>query len=135
MRVFNLDKKKYYKNMFLCAGLWNFVVGLIFLLASIIMLPTLVASYDLEVPPSSFFIHGFLVLVIVLGIGFFIVSKDISKNHGIVQMSVVEKFLIFIVFLIYFLMGDFNFLMFIPAIVDLILGILFLEFVINIKKL
>ena len=92
-----MDKKQYYKYMFLCAGLWNSVVGLIFLLVSIIMLPTLAASYDMEIPPSSFFIHGFLVLVIIIGIGFFIVSRDISKNHGIAQMSVIEKFLIFIV--------------------------------------
>ena len=130
-----MEKNKYYKNMFLIAALWNWMIGIIFFLLTIFMLPTLAAQYDLEIPPSLIFIHGFLGVVFVIGIGFFLVSRDITKNHGIVQMCVVEKFLVFILFLAYFFIGAYNFLLVIPTIIDLLFGILFLEFLKNFKKL
>ncbi len=135
MRVFNLDKKKYYKYMFLSAALWNFIVGGINLLLTIFMLPATAALLELEIPPTLFFIQGVLLFVIIIGIGLFIVSLDISKNHGIAQMIIFEKFLMFILGLVYFLIGEINYVLLLIVIVDLLYGILFLEFVLNVKKL
>ena len=81
------------------------------------------------------FIYGFLALVFAIGIGLYTVSVDISKNHGVAIMCAVEKYLVFLVFLIFFLKGDYNVGLFLPVVVDLIYGILFTEFLINYKKL
>lgn len=129
-----MDRNKYYKYMFLSGAIWNWAVGILFTLLSIFLLPTLASLFGLLVPPSLIFVHSFLALVFAVGVGLFIISRDITKNHGIAQMCVVEKFLIFIVILVYFFLGDCNIFLVIPVIVDLIYGILFLEFAINVKK-
>jgi len=85
--------------------------------------------------PSFVFIYAFLALVFAIGIGLYTVSVDVDRNHGVVQMCAVEKILVFLVFLIFFILGDFNIGLFLPVIVDLIYGILFTEFLINYKKL
>ena len=112
----NLDKKKYYKYMFLSAAMWNLVVGAILLVLSILMLSNVAAMLELEIPPNLYFIHGFVLFVIIIGIGLLIISLDISKNHGIAQMCIFEKFIMFFLALVYFIMGTFNFLILLIAI-------------------
>ncbi len=130
-----MDKRKYYKIVFLSGALWNIAVFVIFTILTFFASSLATTLFELEIPPSFVFIYGFLILVIVIGIGLYTVSKDIDKNHGVVQMCVFEKYLVFIVFLIFFLLGDYNFGLFWPVIIDLIYGILFTEFLFNYKKL
>jgi hypothetical protein len=133
--VKNMDKRKYYKLVFFTGALWNIAVGVIFTLLSLFAFPLAAGLFELEIPPSLVFIFGFLALVFAIGIGLYTVSVDINKNHGVVLMCVVEKYLVFIVFLVFFILGDYNFGLFWPVIVDLIYGILFMEFLLNYKKL
>jgi purine-cytosine permease-like protein len=79
--------------------------------------------------------HGFFGLVFIIGIGYYIVSRDIDKNHGVVILGAIGKFYMIILFSIYFAQGYSNFLPVIPAIGDLIFGILFVEFLISYKKI
>lgn len=130
-----MDKRKYYKIVFLSGALWNIAVFVIFTILTFFASSLAEILFELEIPPSFVFIYGFLILVIVIGIGLYTVSKDIDKNHGVVQMCVVEKYLVFIVFLVFFIMGDYNVGLFLPVVVDLIYGILFTEFLVNYKKL
>ena len=67
-------------------------------------------------------------MVLIVGIGLLVVSRSLAKYHGSVVMFIVEKFLMLLIFIAYYLMGAFNFLFIIQVIVDLIYGILFLEF-------
>jgi hypothetical protein len=128
-----MDKEKYYKNVFLSGAIWNFFVAVIFILGMSLMLSTIAAQYDMKIPPSLVFMHAFLAMVFIVGVGLFVVSRDLAKNHNIVIMFVIEKFLMFIIFLAHYFTGAYNFLLVIPTIVDLIYGILFLEFYINFK--
>ena len=121
--------------MFLSGAIWNLAVGIIFFLGTIFMLSYLASNYDLKIPPSLVFVHGFLMLVFIVGIGLFVVSTDVTKYRNIVIMFIFEKFLAFIIFIAYFIKGDYNFLLVIPVIIDLIYGCLFLEYFINVKKL
>lgn len=130
-----MDKRKFYKFVFLSGALWNLAVAIVFTLLTTFALPLAASLFQLAIPPSLVFIFGFLVLVFAIGIGLFTVSVDIDKNHGVVQMCAVEKYLVFIVFLVFFLLGDYNFGLVLPVIVDLIYGILFTEFLLNNKKL
>ena len=130
-----MDKRKYYKIVFLSGSLWNITIAVIFTLLTLFALPLAATLFKLAIPPSLVFICGFLALVFAIGIGLYTVSVDIDKNHGVVQMCAVEKYLVFIVFLIFFIMGDYNIGLFLPVVVDLIYGILFTEFLLNYKKL
>ena len=125
-----MNKKKYYKNLFLCAALWNWAVGISLLTLSFIA-PHLFPLFGVKIPPSLVFVQMLFILVTIFGIGFIIVHLDIEKNRGIVQMSVLEKFSFFIVFLIYFLLNHINFFVLLLNIIDLIFGILFVEFLMN----
>lgn len=130
-----MDKRKFYKIVFLSGALWNIAIGVIFTLLALFAFPTTAALFQLEIPPSFVFIYAFLALVFAIGIGLYTVSVDINKNHGVVQMCAVEKYLVFLVFLMFFIMGDYNVGLFLPVVVDLIYGVLFTEFLINYKKL
>lgn len=129
-----MDKKKYYKIMFFSAAIWNWLIGLTFLILSLIT-PNILSLFGVEIPPSLVFMQMLFILVIIFGIGFFIVYLDFEQNQGIIKMSVFEKVSFFIVFFIYFILGDVNYLVLLPTIIDLLFGILFIEFLINVKRL
>ncbi|MFX0073496.1 MAG: hypothetical protein ACFFAO_20655, partial [Candidatus Hermodarchaeota archaeon] len=119
-----MDKNRYYKYMFLSGAIWNFFIAAIFFIGSILMLSSLSVHFDMTIPPSLVFIHAFLGMVLIVGIGLFVVSKDLAKNHNIVIMFIIEKFLMFIIFMAYYLTGAYNFLLASPSVIDLIYGIL-----------
>ncbi len=128
-----MDKKKYYKKLFLSAAIWNWIVGLTLLMLSFIN-PNILPLFGVETPPSLVFMQMLFILVIVFGIGLFIVYQDLDKNKDIVIMSIIEKVSFFVVYLIYFIFGDVNFLVLLLNIIDLIFGILFIEFIVNTKR-
>lgn len=129
-----MERKKYYKYLFLIGAIWNLVVGLMFIALSPLA-DVLVPMFGMEVPPSLVFYHSFFGIVAVFGIGFYLVARDLTKNHGIVVLGAITKFYVFILYLIYFLLGFSNFLPIIFVIVDLIFACLFVEFLISFKKI
>ena len=129
-----MEKKEYYKYLFLLASVWNWAVSIL-LLGLSLLTPDIITDFGVEIPPSLVFLQMLFVLVGIFGVGFFIIYMDIENNHGIVQMSVLEKVSFFVVFLIYFIIGDIGILVFLLVIVDLIFGILFIEFLLNFKNL
>ncbi|MEJ2276796.1 MAG: hypothetical protein P8Y70_03460 [Candidatus Lokiarchaeota archaeon] len=118
-------KLKLYKLIFLVAAFWNWSVGITLILLSIFFLPDVAPLFGISIPPSLIFLHGLCVLVIVIGVGFLIVSLRPESNQGLVIMGIIEKYSIFIVFFIYFCIGDTNIFGLLIAIGDLILGIIF----------
>jgi len=130
----SMEKKQYYKNMFLIAAIWNWLVGLTCLILSLVY-PESITLFGVQMPPSLSFLQILFILISIFGVGFYIVHRDINSNHGIVQMSVLEKVSFFLVFLIYFIIGHVNALVLLLVIVDLIFGILFIEFLLNVKNI
>lgn len=129
-----MDKKVYYKYLFIIGAIWNIVASLSFILSSIFM-SSIFPTYGVAVPISMIWLHSFLFLVINLGIGYLIVSFDINKNHGIVVIGIIAKLGYFLISLIYFVIGDIGMPALLSASVDIIFSVLFLEFLINYKKL
>ena len=124
-----MEKKEYYKYLFLLASIWNWAVSISLLTLSLLT-PEIISDFGVEIPPSLVFLQMLFVLV-----GFFIVYLDNTTNHGIVQMSVIEKISFFLVFLVYFIIGDVGILVLLLVIVDLIFGLLFIEFLLNFKNI
>jgi hypothetical protein len=122
-----MKRETYYTWLFYTGAIWNIVIALIFL-----VLPAL--GFDLysffgtPEPSSRIWYELFFGSVIIFGIGYYMVGQDITKNADIVKLAIVGKFGVFLIALYYFILGDVNFLMLLPASVDLIYGLLFLEF-------
>ena len=118
--------------MFIIGALWNLILGLMFFL-----FPALGDTvYDItgtEVPPSLVFYHAFFGIVFIFGIGYYLVARDLDKNHAIVLLGAIAKTFVFLLFLIYFIIGDSNIVPVIFVIGDLIFACLFAEFLINYK--
>ena len=129
-----MEKKEYYKYLFLLASIWNWAVSISLLTLSLLT-PEIISDFGVEIPPSLVFLQMLFVLVGIFGVGFFIVYLDNTTNHGIVQMSVIEKISFFLVFLVYFIIGDVGILVLLLVIVDLIFGLLFIEFLLNFKNI
>ncbi|HMF30709.1 MAG TPA: hypothetical protein VKK79_04810 [Candidatus Lokiarchaeia archaeon] len=107
-----MDKQKYYKWMFLIGGIWNILVAIIGW------------STGQQAAMDAWFVMAF-------GVGFLIVSKDISKNHGIAIVGIIEKVAAFIV--------TYATVPLVPApalvtAVDLLFAVLFAEFLLCTKK-
>ena len=105
-----MDKNTYYKYLFVVGATWNILASLSFIMTSIFMRSAFPA-YGITVPISMIWLQSFLFLVANLGIGYFIVSLDISKNHGIVVIGIIAKLGYFLINLINLLLDKFfNFL-------------------------
>jgi hypothetical protein len=129
-----MEKKEYYKYLFLIGAVWNWLIGITFITTSIFM-PDVYTLFGTDAPSSLVWMHIFFIFVIIFGIGYYWVGRNIDGNHGIVKMGIIAKLTVFVVFGYYFLVGDFNFLVFGPTGIDLVFVLLFIEFLLNYPKL
>jgi len=128
-----LDKEKYYKYLFIVAGLYNIINSLIFLLASLFMIEVF-PMFGVAVPPSFVWLHLTLLLIIMFGIGYFIVARDLSDNHGVVVIGGLSKVIFAAVTFIYMILGEVGFMVFALGAVDIVFVCLFVEFLLKYKK-
>jgi hypothetical protein len=122
-----LKRETYYTWLFYTGAIWNILIALIFL-----VLPAL--GFDLFIffetpePSSRIWYDLFFGAVVIFGIGYYMVGRDITRNQDIVKLAVIGKFGVFLMVLNYLILGDVNIFMLLLASVDLIYGFLFLEF-------
>ena len=125
-----LDKNQYYKYMFLIAAAWNWIIAIVMFLLSVLA-PSSAEDFGTEIPPTWFFFESMFFFVFLFGLLFYVTAKNLEKYHALATIFVIEKVGIFIVSLVFFLIGDINIASFLIAVGDLIFGILFLEFLAN----
>jgi hypothetical protein len=125
-----LEKKRYYKYLFLSGAIWNIFVAISCILASIYLLD-ISSLFGMKKPPNLMWFHLYFGYVFIFGIGFYYVSKDINKNHVVVLLGILEKLLVFVASLIYFILADINSIAISLVFIDLIYACLFIEFLIN----
>ena len=118
------DRRKFYRKMFLAGAIWNWIA------AASLFVPDDVArtliGASLPIDPIGKQIFG--AFVIVFGIGYYIVSTDISRNEGIVVIGIIGKSLMFALFIFHVLRDDIAIVLAVPITIDLIFAILFAEF-------
>jgi hypothetical protein len=125
-----LKREAYYTWLFFTGAIWNIIIAIIYL-----VLPAL--GFDLfsffgtPEPSSRIWYDLFFGAVLIFGIGYYMVGRDITKNEDIVKLAIVGKFGVFLIALYYFILGEVNIVMLLPASVDLIYGFLFLEFLVR----
>ena len=128
MREENLDKKKYYMYMLIIGAIWNIIISLLIFLGSFFANPGLnelgIVYYQM-----------FSMVVLLLGIGYYLVGRDLDNNHAIISLGVIGKILVFVFMLIYYILGVVDAISLFIGIIDFIFGILFIEFLINFTKI
>jgi hypothetical protein len=72
--------------------------------------------------------------LLVFGLGYYWVSRDLLKNRDLVKLGVIGKPLVFLVFFGHALAREIQMLLVIPSIVDLLFGALFLEFLMRTRS-
>ena len=110
-------------RLFIAAAIFNLLVGLPLLLDPA-MGPKL-----LPLPAGDFIwprIAGGL--IVMFGIGYFIVSRDLDRNRGIIGLGVAGKLMIVLILLIYWVKGTIGFWSFSISLIDLAFALLFLRF-------
>ncbi len=85
-----MEKRGYYKIMFFVAGIENIVAALPLWFLGLSG-PEAFAMFDMAAPPSLFFFHAAMWFIVVFGVGYLLVGRDIGKNHGIVVLGVLSK--------------------------------------------
>lgn len=129
-----MNKIKYYKYLFIISAFFNWANALSFFFLSVFD-PSIFLTFGTLYPPTLFFLHALLGLIFTYGIGYYIVGRDINKNHGVVVLGVVSKLVFFSCCVIYFLLGDLAFIMVVFGSFDFIFACLFVEFLINFEKI
>ena len=124
-----MNKEKYYKILFIVSALYNIINAVTFILVSIVA-TDLFPLFGVEIPPSMIWLQLSLILIALLGVGYIMVSRDISKNHGLVLIGSLAKLSFFLLTLIYFFLGDVSILIVLLGGIDLIMVFLFIEFLI-----
>ncbi|TFG07486.1 MAG: hypothetical protein EU539_04740 [Promethearchaeota archaeon] len=127
-----MDKKQYYKVLFLFGALYNWIVGITFLVISIFMSFLFPFFFNFELT-SPVFLELFAISVIIMGMGNYWFSKDINKNQDAVRMCCISRIIVFILITYYWLIGDLSIYVFLLVIPNLIIGILYIEFFVHSK--
>lgn len=125
----------YYKKLFLTAGIWNLAAGLLCWLESIIMPDLFFKMFAMPLPSSLFPFHAMFWFILAFGIGYIIVSRDITKNHGILTIGILGKILFFIDCIITLILKEANFMLVATGVIDLIFAVLFIEFLLKSRKM
>jgi hypothetical protein len=129
-----LDKKMYYRILFLISGVYN-LIGLVLLGIIPIFVDGFLPFFGITNPDSLLFVHIFVIIIASFSIGHFMLFKDISKNHALVLVGAVGRAATFFLVLIYLILGDCNWIFLLLLSFDIILATLYVEFLVNYKKL
>jgi hypothetical protein len=85
-------------------------------------------------PNYPLFLYAFFAICFVFGFGYYWVSQDINKNHGIVKMGMIGKAGLFFLFTFYYLIGDIHLFIELILFDDLVFAAFFAEFLMRAKK-
>ncbi|MCF2135871.1 MAG: hypothetical protein K9W43_01405 [Candidatus Thorarchaeota archaeon] len=129
-----MNRDQYHRSMYLIAAIWNWILAVTFLILPRIDIHYFSLAGD-TIPPTLLWFDEFMGLVFAFGIGFYLISCDMKKNHGLIQISIFEKVWVFVIGVSYFLLSQASLLLVLIVTGDLIFGLLFLEDLLAIRKL
>jgi hypothetical protein len=129
-----MKNANYYKIIFIIAGIWNLAAAITCWIGSIFLPDVFFKMFNMPTPVSLFPFHAMFWFILAFGIGYIIVSRDITKNHGIILIGMLAKILFFIDCVITLSLKEANIMLLVTGIVDLIFAILFMEFLLKTNK-
>ncbi len=124
-----MERRGYYKIMFFVAGVENIVAALPLWFLGLSG-PEAFALFDMTAPPSLFFFHATMWFIVVFGVGYLLVGRDIGKNHGIVVLGVLSKTAFGIDVIAVVALAEAAPVLLVFGIWDLLFAVLFAEFLV-----
>lgn len=83
-----MNKEKYYKYLFFFGGCYNLIALPLFVFLP--MTDGFLPFLGMENPPSLLFANMLGAIIAAIAIPYFMLSKDISKNHGLIEAGTVS---------------------------------------------
>ena len=125
----------FYRKMFFWGALWNIgaaLTGLFFYNFQFSLFFGLESLTDNFYQALAFKMS--MLAVLLFGIGYYIVSKELTLNRSIVWLGMIAKIILFFIFTYYFIAGKATFVAFIVFLGDFIWAILFAMFLYQTRK-
>lgn len=125
-------RARYYRWLFTAAAIWNLLSAgaVLFLMTD--------AHFRREMgfpgPAETISLQLLSCCLFVFGLGYYWVSRDLSLNRDLVKLGVIGKPLVFLVFLGHALAAEIPVFLVTPSVVDLLFGLLFLEFLLRTRR-
>jgi hypothetical protein len=122
-------RARYYRWLFVFAAMWNALSAC----AVLFLLTSQKFRQDTGFPGSADTISLQLLAssLLVFGLGYYWVSRDLSRNRDLVKLGVTGKPLVILVFFAHALLHEIPWLVTVPSVVDALFGALFLEFLLR----
>jgi hypothetical protein len=120
-------KAHYYHALFAVSAAWNLIAALTLLLKPEVLL----ARLNIDDPGARILAQSFVSSVATWGIGYALIAYDPVRFRDFAWLGMFSKTIYFAVYAHAFAKGRISRSVFFPAILDLILAALFLEFLIN----
>jgi len=120
--------------MYRVAAVWNWILSLSFLILPRIDIAYFSIAGPMAPPPTLLWFDCFFGLTIAFGLGFYIISRSTTENHGLIEIAIFEKAWVFVIGLYYFLIAQASIWVLVVVSGDLLFGILFLEDLRSIMK-
>jgi hypothetical protein len=97
----------FWGKMFFAGALWNIGIGLYGLLFYDFSMKMLFGAQAITANLLTLiFFRFFMIAVIIFGVGYYIVSRDLSANRAVVWMGLAAKLIIFFTFVYYYFLGQ-----------------------------
>ena len=127
----DIKKENYYKSLFLVASIYDFILGIIFLF----FYKPVFNLLNIPLPLNPSYLSLSAAFVFVIGIGYYIIYKNIHVNRDLVIIGTIYKVAYVLVGLYYLLINLVPHMIFIVlALLDTVFGIMFIEFLNYTKK-
>lgn len=117
----------YYVVGFRIAAAWNIVIAIVMLVIDTWF--SSVLDLTSESPPTWFYVA--VGAVIVLGFGYYLVSRDTAENHGIVVLGILAKVGAIIAMAVHVYVVDLHPALLLPGAVDLAFTAFFIQFLVT----
>jgi len=122
----------FWPKMFLAAALFNFVIGLpiIFLTEWTYLLSFVQEPGEISANTIRFW-RDFGFCVFIIGIGYYLVARDTTRNHGMIWLGIFSKLFDVINLSTRYFSGVAYFIVMIPALIDAVFVLLFVWFLLQ----
>jgi hypothetical protein len=123
--------ESYYKKLFFIGALWNFGAAFIFYFLH----GPLFSFLGMQPVGDAMFVQLFSMAVLLFGVGYYWVSRDLNRNHGILKLGIAGKVIVFTILTYHLLFhGCIHWLLALAGVVDLIFAVLFIKFLMAFEK-
>lgn len=126
----------FFTKMFFLAGLWNLCIGL----TGLFFTDFSVALFFGEGAVTSAFLavvmfRLFMVAIMIFGLGYYLVSRELMLNRGIIWLGLISKIILFVIFIYFFFTGKATLIAALALSGDFLWSLLFLQFIYQTRSL